>query len=66
MLMKDLALFKPAALAHAPIISEGRLIRDLSAPECDWSEYDAPAWERLARPNPFRQRELPAFLRVAL
>lgn len=61
--MKDATLFKPAALAHAPVIREGRLIRDLSAPERDWSRYDAPAWERLGRLNPFRTRDLPAFLR---
>lgn len=35
----------------------------------DWSRYDAPAWRRLGRPDPLREREisfasaLPAFLR---
>lgn len=62
--MKDAALFKPGALALAPIISEGRLIRDLSMPERDWLKLDAPAWERLGKLNPFRVRELPAFLRA--
>lgn len=46
MRMSDPTLFKPGALAKAPIIREGRLIRDLTMPERDWSEFDAPAKER--------------------
>lgn len=39
-------LFRPHALAKAPIISEGRLTGDLTMPEQDWSRYDAPAFTR--------------------
>jgi hypothetical protein len=44
--MNEPTFFKPHALSKAPIIREGRLIRDLSMPERDWSEFDAPAYER--------------------
>mgnify|MGYP001573056248 CR=1 FL=1 len=44
--MNEPTLFKPGALLKAPIICEGRLIRDLTMPERDWSEFDAPATER--------------------
>lgn len=39
-------LFRPPALARAPIIREGRITDDLTMPEKDWSEYDAPAIDR--------------------
>lgn len=39
-------VFKPHALAKAPIIREGRLTGDLTMPEQDWSRYDAPAFTR--------------------
>jgi len=62
--MKAAKFFTPAALARAPIVRESRLIRDLTMKERDWSDLDPPAWERLGRPNPFRERdELPMFLR---
>jgi hypothetical protein len=44
--MTEPTFFKPHALAKAPIVREGRLIRDLTMPERDWSEFDAPAVER--------------------
>lgn len=37
-------LFPPNA---APIVSEGRLISDNTAPPRDWSRYDKPACKRL-------------------
>lgn len=37
---------------------------DNSMPERDWSQYDAPAWQRLGRPDPLRAPDvLPMFLR---
>lgn len=44
--MKEPIVFKPYALAKAPIISEGWLERDLTMPEQDWTKYDAPAFTR--------------------
>lgn len=44
--MSEPTLFKPAALSKAPIVFEGRIRRDLTMPERDWSEFDAPARER--------------------
>lgn len=44
--MNEPTLFKPFALSKAPIIREGRITRDLSMPERDWSQYDTPAAER--------------------
>lgn len=44
--MTEPTVFKPYALAKAPIISEGWITRDLSMPERDWSEFDVPAYER--------------------
>jgi hypothetical protein len=44
--MNEPTFFKPHALAKAPVITESRLIRDLSMPDRDWSAYDAPACER--------------------
>jgi hypothetical protein len=44
--MTDPTFFKPHALAKAPVIRECRLIRDLTMPERDWSELDAPAKDR--------------------
>jgi len=44
--MNEPTFFKPHALAEAPIVREGRIIRDLTMPEQDWSKYDAPAAER--------------------
>lgn len=38
--------FKPHALAKAPVIRECRLIRDLTMPEKNWSEFDTPARDR--------------------
>lgn len=37
-------LFPPNA---APIVSEGRLISDISMPERDWSQFDKPACKRM-------------------
>jgi hypothetical protein len=45
--MTEPTLFKPFALSKAPIIREGRIIRDLTMPARDWSQYDAPAYERI-------------------
>jgi hypothetical protein len=45
--MNEPTFFKPHALSKAPIIREGRLIRDLSMPERDWSKYDVPTCERI-------------------
>lgn len=39
-------ILKPHALAKAPIVREGRIIRDLTMPEQDWSRYDPPAKDR--------------------
>lgn len=39
-------LFRPRALAKAPIVSEGHIERDLTMPERDWSEFDTPAKDR--------------------
>jgi hypothetical protein len=44
--MSEPTLFKPFALSKAPIIREGRIIRDLTMPEQDWSRYDTPAKDR--------------------
>jgi hypothetical protein len=44
--MNEPTLFKPHALAKAPIVCEGRIERDLSMPERDWSEFDSPAYLR--------------------
>lgn len=44
--MNEPTFFKPRALAKAPVIRECRLIRDLTMPERDWSEFDAPAKDR--------------------
>jgi hypothetical protein len=44
--MNEPIYFKPHALAKAPVITESRLIRDLSMPERDWTAYDSPACER--------------------
>lgn len=45
--MNEPTFFKPHALMKAPVIRESRLIRDLTMPERDWSEFDPPAYERL-------------------
>lgn len=45
--MKEPAVFKAHALSKAPIIREGRLIRDLTMHERDWSQLDAPACDRI-------------------
>lgn len=45
--MNEPTFFKPHALAKAPIVREGRLIRDLTMLEQDWSRLDDPACERL-------------------
>jgi hypothetical protein len=45
--MNEPTFFKPHALSKAPIIREGRLIRDLTMEEQDWSHLDAPACERI-------------------
>ncbi len=45
--MNDPTFFKPYALAKAPIVREGRIIRDLTMEEQDWSHLDAPAYERI-------------------
>lgn len=42
----DPQTFKPHALASAPIIREGRIIRDLTMPARDWSQFDAPSMNR--------------------
>jgi hypothetical protein len=39
-------LFRPYALSRPVIKREGRLVRDTSMPERDWSKYEAPAYER--------------------
>lgn len=44
--MNEPTFFKPHALSKAPIVREGRIIRDLTMPEQDWSKYDAPAFTR--------------------
>lgn len=44
--MNEPTFFKPHSLAKAPIVREGRIIRDLSMPEKDWSLYDTPAKDR--------------------
>lgn len=44
--MTEPELFRPHALAKAPIIREGWIVRDLSMPERRWSDYDAPAYQR--------------------
>jgi hypothetical protein len=44
--MSEPTVFKPHALAKAPVIRESRLIRDLTMPQRDWSAYDTPAIER--------------------
>jgi hypothetical protein len=44
--MNEPTFFKPHALAKAPVITESRLIRDLSMPDRDWTAYDSPACER--------------------
>jgi hypothetical protein len=42
-------VFKPHALAKAPVIRESRLIRDLTMPERDWSVFDEPTYMRRER-----------------
>lgn len=44
--MNDPTFFKPRALSKAPIVREGRITRDLTMPDRDWSEFDAPAYQR--------------------
>jgi hypothetical protein len=44
--MNEPKFFKPHALSKAPIVCEGRIERDLSMPERDWSKFDAPAKDR--------------------
>lgn len=44
--MNDPTFFKPHALARARIVREGRITRDLTMPERDWSIYDTPAKDR--------------------
>lgn len=44
--MNEPTLFKPPALSKAPIVREGRVIRDLTMPDRDWSEFDPPARDR--------------------
>jgi hypothetical protein len=44
--MNEPTLFKPHALMKARVIREGRITRDLTMPDRDWSEFDAPAAER--------------------
>lgn len=62
--MKDAQLFKPHALAKAPIVSEGRLVRDLTMPMWDADEiafYDSPTFSRcpakVVQLNANRQRK---------
>lgn len=44
--MNEPTFFRPHALAKAPIVSEGRIERDLTMPERDWTELDPPAKDR--------------------
>lgn len=44
--MNEPTIFKPHALAKAPIVREGRITDDLSMPDRDWTVFDAPAYER--------------------
>lgn len=44
--MKEPSFFIPPALARASIQREGRITRDLSMPERDWSKYEAPTYTR--------------------
>lgn len=44
--MTDPTFFKPHALSKAPIVREGRITRDLTMPERDWTEFDPPAKDR--------------------
>lgn len=44
--MNEPTFFKPHALAKAPVIRECRLIRDLTMPEREWSQYDVPTYQR--------------------
>lgn len=44
--MNEPTLFKPHALSKAPIVREGRIARDLTMPDRDWSIYDTPAKDR--------------------
>lgn len=45
--MTEPKLFKPHALSKAPIVREGRLIRDLTTEPLDWDALDAPACDRI-------------------
>lgn len=40
-------LFIPHALSKAPIITESRLIRDLTMPQRAWDKLDTPAYHRI-------------------
>jgi hypothetical protein len=44
--MNDPTFFKPHALSKVTIVREGRITRDLTMPERDWSELDPPAKDR--------------------
>lgn len=41
-------LFLPHALAQVVPVREGRIVRDMTMPERDWSVYDTPANQRRA------------------
>jgi hypothetical protein len=67
----EIQVFRPSVLKkdfapNFPLVrSEGRLLCDNTAPHCDWSKYDAPAWQRMNRPNPLRDRSVPEFLKAS-
>jgi hypothetical protein len=67
----EIQVFRPSVLKsdfapNYPLVrSEGRLLSDNTAPHRDWSKYDAPAWQRMNKPNPLRDRRVPEFLKAA-
>jgi hypothetical protein len=69
--LHEIQVFRPSVLKknfapNTPLIrSEGRLLSDLTMPLRDWTKYDAPTWERMGKPHPWRDRSVPEFLKVA-
>lgn len=61
--MSDPTFFTPHALSKAPIVCEGRITRDLTMPDRDWSRYDTPAKDR--RTSKVIRNERPTTSRAA-
>ena len=55
-------LFIPPALAQLIPVREGRIARDLTMPERDWSVFDRPTYQRRAMERAVDEAKWKAFM----